>query len=130
MLIEARPDDVLATIDVAELNMALERHDAAAAAFRRLLEVDTETGHEVYAYHALIQVEVARRQWRRALDVAIDATRVDRYGRTTDILAYIVTQVFGQSDRPGPNRSETEAALRASQLEHRRLHLEELALLT
>ena len=127
-LVEAGPDDVLATIDVGELNMSLGHLQAAGAAFRRLLEVDSEPGHEVYAYHAMIQVELAGGQWRRALDVAIDATRVDRYGRTTDVLAYIVGQVFGDSDRPAPSLPETEAALLASQAEHRRLHIEELVL--
>jgi hypothetical protein len=63
-----------------------------------------------------------RNRWRRALDLAIEATRVDRYGRTTDLLAYVVAEVFGSTDRPAPTRAEIDAALAASQAEHRRLH--------
>ena len=55
----------------------------------------------MYAFHGLIEVELRREDWRRALDLAVDATRVDRAGRTTDILAYVVAQVFGQADRRG-----------------------------
>ena len=45
-----------------------------------------------------------RERWRRALDLAVDATRVDRLGRTTDVLAFVVAQVFGAADRPAPPR--------------------------
>lgn len=125
-LAESSPDNVLAALDVAELNHNLDRPDAASAAFARLRQIDDDPEHEVYAYHGMIQTEIAREQWRRALDLAIEATRVDRYGRTTDVLAYVVTQVFGPGDRPAPARAEVDAALAASQSEHRRLHEEGL----
>ena len=64
------------------------RLDEASAAFQRLRSVDDDPSHEVYAFHGLIEVELRREDWRRALDLAVDATRVDRAGRTTDILAY------------------------------------------
>ncbi len=127
-LSETSPDDVLAALDVAELSLALHRPEAASAAFSRLRTVDDDPEHEIYAYHGMIQAEIQQDQWRRALDLAIEATRVDRYGRTTDVLAYIVTQVFGQADRPAPTRAEVDEALAASQVEHRRLHEESLGL--
>jgi hypothetical protein len=122
--LQLEPDDVAATIDAAELNLALGRPEAAVQEYARLAAIDDEPGHEVYAYHGMIQAEIQRDQWRRALDLAIEATRVDRYGRTTDLLAYVVTQVFGAADRPAPTRAEVDAALAASQSEHRQLHTE------
>ena len=78
--------------------------------------------HKVYAVHGMIEVEMRRERWRPALDLAVEATRVDRYGRTTDILAYVVTQVFGAGDRPAPSRRDVDDGLAASRNEHRRLH--------
>jgi hypothetical protein len=54
---------------------------------------------------------------------------VDRLGRTTDVLAFIVAQVFGEGDRPAPAREDVDQALAASREEHRRLHEEALVLL-
>lgn len=123
---EAQPQDPVAAIEVSDLALELGRLDEAEAAFRRLRSIDDDPEHEVYAYHGLIEVELRRERWRRALDLAVDATRVDRLGRTTDILAYVVSQVFGKGDRPAPERSEVEEALARSRGEHRRLHLESL----
>jgi predicted Zn-dependent protease len=120
----AQPDDPLAVVELAELALDLGRLDEASAAFQRLRTVDDDPSHEVYAFHGLIEVELRRENWRRALDLAVDATRVDRAGRTTDILAYVVAQVFGQADRPVPERADVESALARSRDEHRRLHLE------
>jgi tetratricopeptide (TPR) repeat protein len=120
----ARPDDVAAALEVADLSLELGRLDDAAAAFRRIAVTDDDPEHEVFAFHGLIEAEIARGEWRRALDLAVDATRVDRLGRTTDVLAYVVAQVFGEADRPVPPRAEVDDALARSRAEHRRLHLE------
>jgi tetratricopeptide (TPR) repeat protein len=119
---EARPDDLVAALDAADLALELGRLDEAETIFRRVRAADDEPEHEVYAYHGLIEIELRRERWRRALDLAVDATRVDRLGRTTDVLAFAVTQVFGQSDRPAPTRDEVERVLALSRAEHRRLH--------
>jgi tetratricopeptide (TPR) repeat protein len=124
-LLQLQPDDVLATLDAAELNLALGRPENAVSEFSRLGAIDDDPEHEVYAYHGMIQAEIQRNRWRRALDLAIEATRIDRYGRTTDLLAFVVAEVFGQTDRPAPSRAEIDEALAASQAEHRRLHTEE-----
>ena len=122
-LAEARPEDPLAAIDVADLSLELGALDEAEAAFRRLREFDDDPDHEVpYAHHGLIEIEIRRERWRRALDLAVDATRLDRLGRTTNVLAFAVAQVFGEADRPAPTRVEVESALAASRAEHRRLH--------
>jgi tetratricopeptide (TPR) repeat protein len=125
-LLQLQPDDVLATLDAAELNLALGRPENAVSEFARLGAIDDDPEHEVYAYHGMIQAEIQRNRWRRALDLAIEATRVDRYGRTTDLLAFVVAEVFGQADRPAPSRAEVDEALAASQAEHRRLHEESI----
>jgi tetratricopeptide (TPR) repeat protein len=127
---ELQPEDVLATMDIADINLALDNLDAAVRAYHRLREIDTaqdpDMDHEVYAYHGMIQVEMQRERWRRVLDLAVDATRVDRYGLTTNVLAFAVAQVFGASDRPAPTRAEVDTALAAEQVEHRRMHTEAL----
>jgi len=121
---DAQPEDPLAVLELAELALDMGRLDEAAAAFQRMRSVDDDPSHEVYAFHGLIEVELQRESWRRALDLAVDATRVDRAGRTTDVLAYVVAQVFGAADRQVPDRSEVEQALARSRNEHRRLHLQ------
>ena len=127
-LSDARPDDVVAALDVADLALDLDRLDDAEAAFRRARGADDDPEHEVYLLHALIEIEIRRERWRSALDLAVDATRVDRLGRTTDVLAFVVAQVFGEPDRPAPPREDVESALAASRAEHRRLHLEALGI--
>ena len=121
-----QPDDVLAAIDIADLNLSLGNWDEAVAGFSRLRSIDAESGHEVFAYHGMIEAELQRQRWRRALDLVIDTTRVDRYDLTTQLLAFIVAQVFGESDRPAPTRAEVEAALAEERAQHRRFHSEAL----
>ena len=102
-LSDAQPDHVVAALDVLDLALDLDRLDDAEAACSRASAADDDPEHDVYHQHALIEIAARREQWRRALDLAVDATRVDRLGRTTDILAYVVAQVFGTSDRPSPS---------------------------
>jgi tetratricopeptide (TPR) repeat protein len=125
---ELRPDDVLAVLDAAELNLALGMLDAAIAAYGHLRTIDVVPGHDGVAYHGMIQAEIQRERWRRALDFAIDATRVDRDELTTQLLAFIAAKLFGDSDRPAPTRAELDAALAAEHAEHRRFHAEALTL--
>jgi tetratricopeptide (TPR) repeat protein len=122
-VISYRPGDIATAIDVADLTLELNRLEEAVEAFRWLRDVDDEPDHEVYAVHGMIEAEMRRERWRAALDLAVDATRVDRFGRTTDILAYVVTQVFGPGEnRPAPERRDVDDALAASRAEHRQLH--------
>jgi tetratricopeptide (TPR) repeat protein len=125
-LVEGDGDDVDAALAVAELTLALDRLDEAVSAFGRLRRIDGDPEHEVYAYHGMIDAEIRRQEWRGALDLALEASRVDRLGRTTDVLAFVVAKLFGESGRRAPAREEVEAALSASHAEHRRLHSEAL----
>ena len=123
---DAHPSDPLALIDLADLCLELGSLDDAIVAFARLRGVDEEPEHEIYAIHGMIEAELRRERWRRALDLAVDATRVDRLGRTTDVLAFAVAKVFGAGDRPAPEQADVETALAATRAEHRRLHAEVL----
>ncbi len=123
-----RPDDVLVALDVAELRLDLGRLEDAVASFARLRALDDEAEHEVYAYHGMIEGEIRQGHWRRALDLAVDATRVDRLGRTTDLLSFIVAQVFGAGERPAPPWAEIEQALVQARAEHRLQHADAVVL--
>jgi tetratricopeptide (TPR) repeat protein len=128
-LVKASPGDILAALRVADVALALGRLGEAKSAFQHVRSRDDDPEHDVYAFHGLIEVELQGGRLRRALDLAVDATRVDRLGRTTDVLAYIVAQVFGEADRPAPSREEVDQELAASREEHRRLHEEAHVLL-
>ncbi|MGI8552738.1 MAG: tetratricopeptide repeat protein [Dehalococcoidia bacterium] len=121
-----RPDDLAALVDIADLHLVLHQLDEASAIFGRLRRLDTEPGHDVHAYHGMIQAELRRNDWRRALDLALDATVVSRLDLTTQLLAYIAVQLFGRSEHPAPPLTELEAALKAERNEHHRLHSEAL----
>jgi tetratricopeptide (TPR) repeat protein len=123
-LLERAPGDVVAFMDIADLCVLLGRLDDAVAAFEGLRTLEDDPEHQVYALHGLFLVAARRGDWRRALEHAVEATRLDRLGRTTDLLAYAVAQTFGAADRPAPSRAQVDAALAASQAEHRRLHAE------
>jgi tetratricopeptide (TPR) repeat protein len=125
-IVHWQPDDVLATLDIADLSLTLGNLDDAVDAYRRLRQIDTEPLHEVYACHGTIQAEMQREQWRRALDLAVDATRVARDDLTTQLLAFIIVQVFGASGHPTLTRAELDAALIAEHAEHRGLHSQAL----
>jgi tetratricopeptide (TPR) repeat protein len=125
---ELHPVDVVAAMDVAELSLDLGRLEEAVAAFARLRALDDEAEHDVYAYHGMIEAEIRQGNWRRALDLAVDATRVDRLGRTTDLLAFIVAQVFGEGENPAPSRGEVEETLARARAEHRLLHADAVVL--
>lgn len=125
-LAERAPDDVIALIDLGELHLDLGDHDAAAAAYQRMRRAEADTDHVTYAYHGLIEVELRREGWRRALDLAIAATALDRHQLTTDLLALVTAKLFGEGDRPAPPRAEVERQLAAQRARHRRVHEEAL----
>lgn len=125
-LLARQPGDVLALLDLADLHLELGDFDDAVKAFRSLLDADDEPGHAVYAYHGMIEVEMRRDRWRRALDLAISATGLDRHQLTTDVLAFVTAQLFGEADRPAPARDELEDRLARHRLQHRQAHLDSL----
>jgi tetratricopeptide (TPR) repeat protein len=121
-LLRRAPDDLAGTISLAELNLLVGDYDAAQAGYRRLSELDTGTGHASHIMHGMIEVEIRRERWRRALDYAIIATTLDRHRLTTDVLAFIAARLFGDGEHPAPPRAEIEARLQARRDEHRRQH--------
>jgi len=122
----AAPEDVAAALDVAELNLELGRLDAAAGAFERIRELDDLPGHDVYALHALIEVELRRDDLDRALALAREAAGIDSHGRTAGVLAFLEARASGAApDEPPPNHDEVRRALGASLAEHRRTHAED-----
>ncbi|MEA2362457.1 MAG: hypothetical protein QOD71_1602 [Thermoleophilaceae bacterium] len=122
----AAPADAQAALDVAELSLEVGRVDEALRAFEQMREVDDLPDHEVYALHGMIQVEIGREDWGRALELAREAGAVDRVGRTAAVLAFLEARVSGETpDEPPPTLDEVAAALSASLAEHRRLHAED-----
>lgn len=123
-LLRRAPEDIAGTMTLAELNLTVGNYDEALAGYRRLCEVDTEMGHAGHIIHGMIEVEIRRERWRRALEHAIMATAIDRHRLTTDLLAFVTGQLFGRGDHPAPPLSEIETRLAARRAEHRRLHAE------
>jgi tetratricopeptide (TPR) repeat protein len=126
-LVAGHPDDVLAILDLVELHMALDQHNEAIAALRRLRKADTEPGHNLYAYHALIEVEIARGGWRHALDLALEAAEIDRLPLTTELLAFVSGQVFGSRGQTSLAVDDIRRRLAARRQEHHRIHVEDSA---
>lgn len=125
-LVELEPEEILALLDLADLRMSCGDLDGAADAYRQVRRLDLETGHLTYAYHGMIEVELRRERWRRALDLAIAATAADRHQLTTDLLAFVTAKLFGEADRPAPPRADLERMLAQQRAEHRRIHAEAL----
>src|ERR671919_969514 len=129
-VLEAEPGDVAAALDVAELSLETGRLDEALEAFQRIREMEDLPDHEVYALHGMVQVELQRDNLDGARELAEEAARVDEYGRTTGVLAYLAPPEAGDDGAPEPpSREEVETALSQSLREHRRLHAEDRRLL-
>lgn len=122
---EAEPDDVMATLDVAELSVTVGQLDDAITAFGRLRELDDVPGHEAYPLHGMIEAEIHREDWGRALELAREASTIDPQGRTTDVVAFLEAQVSGPGEDPVPSLDEVRAALTASLAEYRRMHADD-----
>jgi tetratricopeptide (TPR) repeat protein len=136
---EANPDDVAAILDVAELSLDVGNHDEALRAFERLRDIDEVDQHEVYVLHGMIQVELARGDAARALELAREAKAIDTVGRTTGVFAYLEHEAgSGGVDLPRdmsaatisaleapPSRAEVDAALAESLREHHLSHADD-----
>jgi Flp pilus assembly protein TadD len=136
---EAAPDDVAAALDVAELSIELGNHDEAVKAFEHVRQIDEVDQHEVYALHGMIQVELARGDVAKALELAREAKAIDTVGRTTGVFAYLEHEAgSGGVDIPRdmsaatiqaleapPTREEVDQALAASLREHHLSHTDD-----
>jgi tetratricopeptide (TPR) repeat protein len=126
---DADPTDVVSALDVAELSLELGRLDEARAAFERLREIDDIAEHEVYALHGLIQVALQQDDTDRARELAGEAAEIEG-GRSAEVLRHFEPDGGGEGEgeeqaQPPPSREEVDAALKASQEEHRAMHAED-----
>lgn len=103
--------------ELAGLFLHLQRDADAEATFRALGELDGAA--QLLVQHGIIWSRMRRADWRGALDVALDATRLDRHGVTTRFLTYAKERLFA---RP-LNAPEREAEL----LQHLRDEMDEYA---
>jgi tetratricopeptide (TPR) repeat protein len=130
-------------LEIAEINLALGRFEAAAAAYARLRAAERDEAHEVYVLHGLIDVAIRANDWHGALAYALQAAGADSSRRTGQLLEFVAYRVFGSLDRRDtgaevaaaldqilngdgdglPTREEIDATLETSRTEHRLLHL-------
>jgi len=103
--------------ELAGLLLHLGRYPEAELAFRALGERDPTA--KVMVEHGIIWSRIKRSDWRGALNEALDATRLDRHGLTTQFLRYAKEGLF----RRPPNAAEREAEL----LRHLREEMQEYA---
>lgn len=103
--------------ELAGLLLQLERYDQAELTFRALGKRDSTA--ELMVDHGIIWSRIKRSDWRGALDVALNATRLDRHGVTTQFLTYAKDRLFRQP----PNAPEREVEL----LQHLRDEMREYA---
>jgi hypothetical protein len=106
--------------DLARLYLQLERYSDAEAVFRSLRKLDPT--HELLAQHGQTWCRIRRRDWRGALDVALNATRLDRYDLTTAFLTYAKDQLFGSAPDAERREAELGERLRAELYEHAELY--------
>jgi Flp pilus assembly protein TadD len=109
--------------DLARLYLGLKRYREAEEVFGALRARDSE--HALLAQHGITLCRIKRGDWRGALDVALTATRMDRFDLTTAFLAYAKDRLFSRV--PDAMRRESELGERflAELKEHEDVHGEE-----
>jgi len=120
-ILEFQPGDIVSLCELARLDLELSRNDRAAESFRALRRLDPD--HELYAIHGMIMTEIGRENWRDALDLAIEATRLDRFELTTLFLTFLTGKLFGTT-RGQVDGKELGDRFEAEHQEHRRWHAE------
>lgn len=121
VIAEAAPEDPLASLDVAELSLAVGQLDESRAAFERLRELDDVPGHEAYPLHGMIEVEIRRERWQAASELAAQAAAIEQQGLSADVAGFVREQISGPGEEPAPSRAEVEAALGSSLADYRRM---------
>jgi tetratricopeptide (TPR) repeat protein len=94
--------------DLARLYLGLKKYREAEEACASLRTSDPE--HALVAQHGITLCRIKRGDWRGALDVALTATRLDRFDLTTAFLAYAKDRLFHRV--PDAERREAELAER------------------
>lgn len=109
--------------DLTLLLLRLGRLDEAEANFIRLQRLDPD--HYLIAQHGRIWCRIREQNWRGAFDLALEATRLDRYDLTTALLAYIKDQLFGQVLDSRQRETELGERIIAVLRDHAELHADE-----
>ena len=109
--------------DLARLYLGLEKYREAEEACAVLRAGDPE--HALVAQHGITLCRIKRGDWRGALDVALSATRLDRFDLTTAFLAYAKDRLFHRV--PDAERREAELVERflTELREHDEAHAED-----
>ena len=107
--------------DLARLYLSLRRYREAEEACAGLKAHDPE--HALLAQHGLTLCRIKRGDWRGALDVALTATRLDRFDLTTAFLAYAKDRLFGRVPDAARREAELEERFLAELREHEELHV-------
>ena len=106
--------------DLAILYLSLGRHEDAAGVFRRLLASDAD--HALVAQHGLTFCLIKSRNWRGALDVALETIKLDRFDLTTNFLAYAKDRLFSRVPDVEQVESDLRDRLVAELREHAEMH--------
>lgn len=106
--------------ELAGLFLRLQRHSDAEESFRALGERDRAA--ELMAQHGIIWCRIKRTDWRGALEVALDATKLDRYGETTKFLSYAKDRFFSNPLDASKREAELLECLREEMDEYAEVH--------
>jgi tetratricopeptide (TPR) repeat protein len=109
--------------DVIRLYFGLKRYAEAGEACAALEANDRE--HALLAQHGLTLSRIKRGDWRGALDVALSATRLDRFDLTTAFLAYAKDRLFTRVPDAERREADLEERFFAELREHETLHAED-----
>jgi len=109
--------------DLVRLYLGLKRYKAAEQACVALQKIDPE--HTLLAQHGMTLCRIKQGDWRGALDVALSATRLDRYDLTTAFLAYAKDRLFRSVPDAAPREAELLARFLAELREHDVIHAED-----
>lgn len=109
--------------ELARLSLQLERYADAEGAFRLLRRLDPE--HELFAQHGQTWCRIKRGDWRGALDLALGATRLDRYDLTTAFLTYAKDRLFRDVPDAAQHEAELGDRFMAELHDHAELHSDE-----
>lgn len=109
--------------DLARLYLGLKRYREAEEAFVALRGGDPE--HALLAQHGITLCRIKRGDWRGALDVALSATRLDRFDLTTAFLAYAKDRLFHRVPDAARREAELVERFLAELREHEDAHADE-----
>ena len=109
--------------DLARLYLGLKKFREAEEACDALRRSDPE--HALLAQHGMTLCRIKRGDWRGALDVALGATRLDRFDLTTAFLAYAKDRLFHRVPDAEQREADLTERFLAELREHEDAHAED-----